>query len=207
MKSIANKIMQRMSAYPSGRWVCTPKDFLDLGSREAIDQALSRLVKTDRLRRIGHGLYERPRYSNVLKRPAPVDLDAAVSALARRDGVRIMPDGLVSANQLGLTNAVPAKVSFVTDGYSRTLKIDGRTIRFRHASPSVMQWAGRPSAPVVQALRWFGRAAAADAQVVSTLSRTLPNNVKLDLMQNSRDLPGWALPLVRSITAGHDDTI
>ena len=43
--------------------------------------------------------------------------------------MRIMPDGLVAANQLGLTNAVPANASYVTDGYSRTLKIDGRTVR------------------------------------------------------------------------------
>ncbi len=201
MTPMADKIMKRVSAHDNGSWVCTPKDFLDLGSREAVDQALSRLVKAGQLRRVGHGLYHMPRFSNVLKRSAPVDLDAAIAALARRDGVRIMPDGLVAANQLGLTNAVPAKVSFVTDGYSRTLKIDGRTVRFRHAGPSVMQWAGKPAAPVVQALRWLGPNTAADAQVVSTLSRRLPDDVKLDLLKNSRDLPGWALPLARDITS------
>ena len=201
MTSMADKIMKRVSAHARGRWVCSPKDFLDLGSREAVDQALSRLVKAGQLRRVSHGLYDMPRISNVLKRPAPVDLDAAIVALARRDGVRIMPDGLVAANQLGLTNAVPAKVSFVTDGHSRTLKIDGRTVRFRHAGPSVMKWAGKPAAPVVQALRWLGPTASADAQVVSILSRHLPDDVKLDLLLNSRNLPGWALPLVRSITS------
>ncbi len=201
MTGMAGKIMDRVSAHASGRWVCTPKDFLDLGSREAVDQALSRLVKAGQLRRVGHGLYDMPRISDVLKRPAPVDLDAAIAALARRDGFRIMPDGLVAANHLGLTNAVPAKVSYVTDGHSRTLKIDGRTVRFRHAGPSIMQWAGKPAAPVVQALRWLGPDAAADAQVVSTLSRVLPDDVKLDLLQNNRDLPGWALPLARSITS------
>ena len=51
-----------------------------------------------------------------------------------------------------------------------TVKIDGRTVRFRRAGPSVMQCAGRPSAPEVQALRWLGPDAAADTQVVSTLS-------------------------------------
>ena len=117
MTTLADKIMERVSAHHGGRWVCTPGDFLDLGSREAIDQALSRLVKAGRLRRVGHGLYVRPRISSVLNRPAPVDLEAAIAALARRDGVRIMPDGLVAANQLGLTNAVPAKVSYVTDGH------------------------------------------------------------------------------------------
>ncbi len=201
MTGIADKIMQRVSVHDSGRWVCTPKDFLDLGSREAVDQALSRLVKAGRLRRVGHGLYDRPRISNVLNRPAPVDLGAAIAALARRDGVRIMPDGLVAANQLGLTNAVPAKASYVTDGHSRTLKIDGRTVQFRHASPSVMRWAGRPAAPVVQALRWLGPRAILNGEIVSTLSRHLPEDVKLDLLHNSRDLPGWALPLARSIAS------
>ena len=201
MTSMADKIMKRVSAHAKGRWVCSPKDFLDLGSREAVDQALSRLVKAGQLRRVSHGLYDMPRISNVLKRPAPVDLDAAIVALARRDGVRIMPDGLVAANQLGLTNAVPAKVNFVTDGHSRTLKIDGRTVRFRHAGPSVMKWAGKPAALVVQALRWLGPTASADAQVVSILSRHLPDDVKHDLLPNSRNLPGWALPLVRSITS------
>ena len=201
MTRMADKITKRVSAHGRGRWVCTPKDFLDLGSREAVDQALSRLVKAGQLRRVGHGLYDMPRRSDVLKRPAPVNLDAAIAALARRDGVRIMPDGLVAANQLGLTNALPAKASYVTDGSSRTVKIDGRTVRFRHAGPSVMQWAGKPSAPVVQALRWLGPEAVADAQVVSILSRHLPDAVKRDLFQNSRHLPGWALPLARSIVA------
>ena len=198
---ITDRILKRVSAHGRGRWVCTPKDFLDLGSREAVDQALSRLVKADQLRRVGHGLYDMPRMSDVLKRPAPVDLDAAIAAIARRDGVRIMPDGLAAANQLGLTNALPAKASYVTDGSSRTIKIDGRTVRFRHAGPSVMQWAGKPAAPVVQALRWLGPEAAADVQVVSILRRHLPDAVKRDLSQNSRHLPGWALPLARTITA------
>ncbi len=142
----------------------------------------------------------------ILKRPAPVDLDAAITALARRDGVRIMPDGLVAASQLGITNAVPARARYVTDGSPRTLNIDGWTVQFRHAGPRVMKWAGRPAAPVVLALRWLGPAAA-DAQVVSTLKRRLPDDVKLNLMQNSRDLPGSAVPLSRRINSDAADEI
>ena len=155
MSSMADKIMKRVATHHRGQWVYSPKALLNLGSRETVDQALLRLVKAERLRRVGHGLYDMPRFSKVLKRTVLVDLEAAIAALARRDGIRIMPDGLVAANQLGLTNAVPAKVSFVTDGHSRTLKIDGRTVRFRHAGPSVMRWAGKPAARVVQALRWL----------------------------------------------------
>ena len=205
MGSMADKIMKKISVNASERWVCTPRDFLDIGNREAVDQALSRLVKAGRLRRVGRGLYDKPRMSDLLKRPAPVDLDAAISAIARRDGIQIMPDGMVAANQLGLTSAVPARPYYVTDGASRSVEVDGRTIRFRHASPSVMRWAGKTAAPVVQALRWLGPDAATDAQVGSILKRRLPDAVKRDLAQNSHDLPGWALPLVNSITT--DETL
>ena len=199
MTRMTDKIMKRVSAHAKG-WVGTPKDFLDLGSREAVDQALSRLVKAGQLRRVGRGLYDKPRISSVLKRPAPVDLEAAIAALARQTGAHIMLDGLEAANRLGLTNAVPAKACYVTSGPSRTVKVGGQTVQFRRASPSVMQWAGKPAAPVAQALRWLGPDAAADTQVVSTLKRHLPDEVKRNLWKNSRYLPGWALPLVRSIT-------
>lgn len=41
--------------------VFTNKDFRRLGSRDGIDQALSRLVKEQAVRRIGRGLYDLPR--------------------------------------------------------------------------------------------------------------------------------------------------
>lgn len=102
---IADKVMKRTRARERGTWVYTPKDFLDLGSRAAIDQALSRLTKSGDLRRVGRGLYDLPRTSGVLHRPAPVDRDSVVAALTRCDGVRIMPDGIAAANRLDLQMA------------------------------------------------------------------------------------------------------
>lgn len=199
MTGIADKIMKRVRAKGRGRWVCTPKDLLDLGSRAAVDQALSRLAKSGDLRRAARGMYDLPRISGVLKRPVPVDMDKAVAALARRDSIRIMPDGIAAANQLGLTNAVPAKTSYVTDGATRDVKIGNRTVRLRHAGPSVMAWAGKSSAPVMQALRWLGPQAASDARVAATLKRKLPDDVKKDLVRNSGSLPRWAVPIARSL--------
>ncbi len=46
MTGIADRIMKRVRAKGRGRWVCTPKDFLDLGSRPAVDlQAVDRFIK------------------------------------------------------------------------------------------------------------------------------------------------------------------
>lgn len=199
MTGVADRILKRARAHGRGRWVCTPKDFLDLGSRVAVDQALSRLVKAGKLRRVGRGLYDLPRMSAVLKRPAPANLDAAIAAVARRDGVRIMPNGIVAANKLGLTNAVPAKADYVTDGVTKKVRIGGRTVRLRHVGPSVMTWAGRPAAPVVQALRWLGPNAASDPRTVSILQRHLPDDVKKDLVKGRRYIPTWAGPIVDKV--------
>ena len=199
--STSDRIIKRISSNDNERWVCTPKDFLDLGSRAAVDQSLSRLVRSGRLRRIGRGLYDIPRPSTILKGPRPVDIYSAIDAVARRDGMRIMPDGMVPANLLRLTTAVPAQAWYVTDGRSKTVDIDGRTVRFRHAAPSVMWWAGRPAAPVAQALRWLGPRLEAK-KTISILRDILPDYVKLDLLKNCGHLPAWAIPVAHGIADG-----
>ena len=99
------------------------------------------------------------------------------------------------------------KVSYVTDGHSRTGKVDERSVRFRDAGPSVVLWTGILPVPVLRALRWLGPDAAPDAQAVATLRRHLPDDVKLNRLQNSRDLPGWALSFALSITDDHAVTV
>ena len=206
MDSLPAKIIKRARAHRRGRRVYTPKDFLDLGNRAAVDQALSRLVKNNHLRRVGRGLYDFPRTSLVLNRPIPPRTDAVVGALVRR-GMRIMSDGIVAANGLGLTNAVPAKASFVTDGQTRTFKVGGRTMYLRRAPRRLMAWANRPGAPVVQALDWLGQNAASDPKVVATLRACLPKSVKNDLQKGLGNLPGWAIPIINQVVRNERATV
>jgi len=134
-----------------------------------------------------------------MNRDVPANLDAAIAAVARRDNIRVMPDGIVAANRLGLTNAVPAKANYVTDGTSRMLKVGGWSIGLRHAPPSIMNWAGRPAASVVQALHWLGAGAFDDPQTVAILQKRLPDAVKRDLLKGTRTLPDWAVSTVNKI--------
>lgn len=201
MNYLSDKIMKRVRAHGRGKWVCTPGDFLDLGTRVAVDQALSRLVKRGQLRRVGRGLYDWPQTSRLLKQVVPPDLDQAVAAIARRDGVRVMPAGLGDANGLGLTNAVLGRVRYLTDGPTRNIKVGTSTIEFKHASPKLMQWHGRPGRAVVNALRWFGRriATSPDNAFADQLRGQLPDRVKRDLMDGIALLPVWMVPVVMQI--------
>src|SRR5258707_768056 len=92
-------ILDRMSAQSStGVW--TPIDFLDLGSREAVDQVLHRLVASKDLRRIARGLYDKPGINQLTGRPTYPDYQHVVDALARRAQVRMVVDGITAANDL-----------------------------------------------------------------------------------------------------------
>ena len=49
------QILRRIKAKGSG-WAFTPHDFADLGDPRSIGMALTRLMRSDTIRRIGHGL-------------------------------------------------------------------------------------------------------------------------------------------------------
>ena len=201
MTVLTDKIMKRVRGHGRGSWVCGAKDFLDLGNRAAVDQALSRLHGRGVLRRVRRGLYDWPRPSRVLNRSAPTNVPATVAAIARRDGIRIMPNGILAAHRLGLTNAVPAKAEYWTDGASRTVQLGPRTVRLKHMNPNLMKWANKPAAPVVSALAWLGPTIAGDPATVNRLRRQLPDSVKQDLVAGAAQLPTWAIGIAQRIQA------
>src|SRR5260370_29457571 len=100
-----------------GRWVFAPTDFLDIGTRHAVDKALSRMAAAAKIRRVSRGLYDVPRRHPIVGLTAP-SVDAVAKALAGKGGTRLQPTGAYAANLLGLSNQVPARVVFLTDGRS-----------------------------------------------------------------------------------------
>ena len=147
-------VLQRIqSDVPRKAW--TPSDFLDLGSRDAIDKALQRLTTAEQLRRIDRGLYDRPGFNKLTQKSNPPDPRSVIEALGRRDQVRMLVDGMTAANDLGLTDAVPAKIVVHSDARRRALRLGNVTISFRPTAASKLFWAGRPGMRVVQALHWM----------------------------------------------------
>jgi Family of unknown function (DUF6088) len=207
MKSIADRIMDQVKVRGRGNWVFTPKDFLALGSRLAINRALSRLVTDGKLRRIGRGLYDFPRHSEILKGDAPANLDATVQAISRRDQVRVMPNGIVFANNLGLTNAVPARPSYISSGRTKTVQVENRHVYLKHVSRKIIAWADRPGGQFVAAVLWLDKSIAAAPDTVSLLRARLADDVKQDLLRDLDLLPGWMAAIARQVCDNLDDAV
>lgn len=215
---LKTQIIDQITAGPPGRvWV--PADFVHLGNRDAIDKTLQRLVQVNELRRIDRGLYDRPRLSGLTKRPTGPDYREVLDALARRDQLRMLVDGMTAANDLGLTDAVPARVTVHTDARRSSIQLDNLTIEFKLTAPSRLYWAGRPAMRVVQALHWLKDLLVTDRDRIQTkLAKVLDDPIhgaaiRQDLQEGFKTLPTWMQPIVRDLLnanpardAGNDAT-
>ena len=103
-----------------------------------MDKALSRLTARGVIRRLARGLYEYPREHPELGTLSP-DLEKVAKALAGKHRIRLQPAGAYAANLLGLSEQVPAKIVFLTDGPSRTVKIGRQEIHLRRTTLATWQ--------------------------------------------------------------------
>ena len=195
-QSIDTQVLSRIKAAGPGQ-VFAPRNFLDLGSREAIDQALSRHARAGTLRKVPRGLYELPR-----KHPKLGDIPASTEAIAEaikgRDAVRLQPAGALAANMLGLSEQVPVRSVYLTDGPSRRVKLGKREILLKHTTPRFMATAGRPSGLVIQALRWIGQRHV-DEKIVRSLRRTLKPQDRASLVKDAHLAPAWIADIFRKL--------
>jgi Family of unknown function (DUF6088) len=193
--STPDRIMKQVRATGRGG-VFTPSDFLDLASRAAIDQALSRLVKSRKLRRLVRGLYDFPKVHPQLGPLSPAPDDVA-HALARESGSRVQITGARAANELGLSAQVVAKSIYLTDGPSRCVVLGRRVIDLRHASPKHLIAPGSLAGTVVQALRHIGPARADELAQIAA-SHLSPNDKKT-LASAAVQAPAWMRSTLLSI--------
>ena len=196
MHSVYSQILRRIRGTGQGS-VFSPSDFLGLGSRDAVDQVLSRLVRKGILRRLARGLYDYPKTHPVLGVVTPTP-EAIAAALAGKHGIRLQPSGAYAANLLGLSTQVPAKIVFLTDGPSRTVRVGNQEIRLVRTTPRAMGPARRISGTVIQALRYLGQAQV-DAAVIRTLRRKLRPADKQQLLRDLSFAPAWVGAHLRAI--------
>ncbi len=177
--------------------VFTPADFLALGSRAAVDKVLSRLAAEGKLRRIARGLYHLPKKHPRLGALAP-DSDTIARALAGRHALKLLPSGEQAANLLRLSEQVPAKAVYLTNGPSRTFRIGKQEIILKHAAPRRLEAAGGSEGLVREALRYLGKPHVDEARV-RHLRKLLPAAERAALLRDLPLAPAWMHPHLRYI--------
>ena len=196
MRSVYSRINEQAVALPEGTPLC-PSALLHLGTRTAVDQALSRLARDGRLLRICQGVYMRPIQTRFGTRPPA--LEKIIVSLAALWGEVIVPCGGSSANVLGLTTQVPVESIYLTSGNGRRLRLGALTVRLRHAPRWQLVAPNRLAGDVVRALAWLGPGEAEGAlkQVAAGMSA----EDLAELADARAVLPAWIAGPVSDLVA------
>ena len=105
-----------------------------MGTRAAVDQALSRLAKEGCVLRVARGSYVLPVVGRFGSRSPSTE--TVVAAIEAQSGETIVASGATCANAMGLTTQVPTREVFITSGRSRTIKLGARSIELKHGGAS-----------------------------------------------------------------------
>ena len=182
MQSSEKQIEHAIKAKPRGTLVF-PEDFTDYGSSDAIRKALERLKNKKLLARVAHGIYVRPKQSDLIGSLLPT-VEELAEGIAKRDRIRTIPSGAYALNALGLSTQVPMKIVLLTDGSPREIKVGKRTIKFKKTTPKNLLAKGTISRLVIQALKEIGNGNVSEqeeAKIIALLKTETPADLKHDI--------------------------
>ena len=158
--------------------------FSKFGNAKAVNKALERLTKEEKLYRVTTGFYALPKKHDVFGMILP-SIDEIALSIAKRDKARVVPTGSYALYKLGLTTQIPMNVVYYTDTSARFVKVGKRTIKFKKASSRNLAFKGEISMLAVQALRSLGKGNATNEEITHikvVLQNENPIHLKHDLL-------------------------
>lgn len=194
MSNLAQQVLTHAAALPEGASL-SAKALLHLGSRAAVDQALSRLARSGKLLRAGRGIYVLPLTGKFGTR-AP-EVAKVVQEWAIQRGETVVGSGAAAANALGLTTQVPVRQVFLTSGRSRQLKLGSQTVELHHAPSWQLLYPGQAAGDVIRSLAWAGPSGSEAA--LGRLKRKVPASELLAVANARARLPTWLASQVSTL--------
>ena len=138
-------------------WSFSSRDLMQKFTRQQADNLLSDLSAQGKIRRIAHGMYDYPKYSDFLGKELSPDIDQVARAYARKFNWRIEISGDSALNYFGLSTQVPGTYIYLSDGASKSYDIMGTTLKFKKSQLKNIGFKHSGSSLIVQALNALGK--------------------------------------------------
>ncbi len=190
-------IQNRIKSSEAGS-IFVPSDFSDITEKVNINMTLKRLMDEGTIRRIMRGVYDCPRYSQLLQEYAAPDLNAVAAAIARNHNWSIVPCGDTALNLLGLSTQVPAVYHYISDGPYRAYEVGTQQIQFKHTTQKNITGLSPRSALVIQALKAIGETEI-DTATIEKLQSILSTNEKQCLLSEAQQSTAWIYRIIKQI--------
>lgn len=197
MQTINNKILSRIYGHGRG-WAFFPNEFVGEFDRKQIDNVLSDLTEVDKIRRICRGMYDYPKYSELLGQQLSPDHDQVARAFARKFNWRILPSGDAALNLLGLSTQVPGKFIYHSDGPNRKYSILSYTLEFKKTALKEIGFKHRESGLIVQALKALGRERIT-SDVIGKIRKQIASEKYGKILKETKTVTGWVYDAIKKI--------
>jgi hypothetical protein len=145
--------------------------FNGVGSRTAVNKALSKLVKIGALKRVARGVYMRPKvniyFGQVRANPVTV-----MQVITRARGETTQIHGAEAVRLLGLSTQMQVIPTYYTNGRSREIRLGSAVVRLRHVSKEWLQHAKSRAGVALIALHYLGNEEVSE-EIVTRIVRSL----------------------------------
>lgn len=196
-QAVENKVISRI--YGRGRgWAFTKTDFVSEFGEDSVHKALSDLAKSGKIRRVLRGVYDYPKYSELLSAQLAPDLDQVAKALARKFNWRIQPSGDAALNLLGLSTQVPGRWVYLSDGPDREYAVGNNTLVFKKTALKDVGFKSPKSGLIVQALKALGKDRI-DSSVLKKIRAQLDSKDSQKVLNETRSVTGWVYDAIKQI--------
>lgn len=173
-------------------------DFADITNFETIRKNLGRLAEKGKIRRITNGIYEKPRYSKLLKENVAPEPHCIAKAIARSYNWNISPSGNTALNMLNLSTQVPATWSYISDGPYKTYDIDSIKIEFKHRTNKDISNLSSKTILVIEALKFFGEKNIKN-KTLKTISKNLTDTETCTMLKEAKNSTKWVYENIQEI--------
>ncbi len=199
-KSPLNRILSRIYGHGRG-WVFSKYDFIKEFSGDNIDKALSILAKDGKIRRITRGLYDYPKFSELLQKELSPDIEQVAYAYARKFNWNIVPSGDTALNILGISTQVPGRYIFLSNGPNRKYNILGNTLEFKHTALKNIDFKYNESKLIVQALKSLGKHHISD-EAIEKFKQYFKSKNCTKILKDTQYTTVWIYEIIKKICKG-----
>lgn len=198
-----DKVFYFISGHGRG-WSFSSSDLIHKFTRQEIDNTLSDLVKRDKIRRVARGIYDYPRYSELLKKELSPDIEQVAHAYARKFNWKIEVSGDTALNILGLSTQVVGKYIYLSNGSNKNYTLEnGTTIEFKKSSLKNIGFKHKESSLIVQALKALGKNRVDESIIKAIREQIEPNQFK-KILNDTKSSTVWIYETIKKICK--DDT-
>ncbi len=204
MHSLCSSAFYFIAGHGRG-WAFSASDLLKKFSRPQADNLLSELLKQGKIRRVARGIYDYPKYSELLQKELSPDIEQISRAYARKFNWKIEVSGDTALNILGLSTQVVGKYIYLSNGPNKSYKIlDSMTIEFKKSSLKNIGFKYKESSLIVQALKTLGKDRIDDSVIVTIRKQIEPSKYP-KILNDTKSSTVWIYETIKKICKADAD--